>query len=473
MSFLHGIEVVELSGGPRPIETSKSAVIGLVGTAPQGPVNVPTLIAGSRKEAVAIFGEQDGVSTIPDALDAIFDQIGAAVVVINVLSQTEAAEKDYTFAADEDALTLDHTRAISSTVVVKDSAGTTTYTADVDYTVYKGVVTKVAGGGLDGVTTIKVSYKYTDPSTLTLSAVSGGVDAVTGDYTGVQALLAAESVVHLPPRLLIAPGFTCKESDTSTPTAPAFEPGEKNVVSDLLTVAERLRAVVIADGPNSNDSAAKAYRNQFDSPRLFMVDPYVKVFSPVTNEETTQPASARVAGIIAKSDNKRGFWYSPSNRPVSGITGTARAIDFTMGDNNARANLLNENHVCTIIHQDGYRLWGNRTCCSDKKWMFLSVRRTADMINDALMRNHLWAVDENITASYLESVTRGVNNFLRHLKSIGAIIGGECWADPEINTPDQIQLGRVTFDFDFTPPYPAERLTFRSRLVNNYLKEIL
>jgi phage tail sheath protein FI len=144
-----------------------------------------------------------------------------------------------------------------------------------------------------------------------------------------------------------------------------------------------------------------------------------------------------------------------------------------MGDNNARANLLNEMHVVTIIHQDGYRVWGNRTCCSDKKWMFLSVRRTADMINDALMRCHLWAVDENITASYLESVTRGVNNFLRHLKSIGAIIGGECWADPEINTPDQIQLGRVTFDFDFTPPYPAERLTFRSRLVNNYLKEIL
>lgn len=467
MSFLHGIEVVELSGGPRPIETSKSAVIGLVGTAPRGPVNIPTLIAGSRKEAVEVFGEQDGVSTIPDALDAIFDQIGAAVVVVNVLPRITAAEEDYTFDADN-LVTLAHTRAISSTVTVKSADGSTTYEADTDYTVYKGVVSKVEGGALESVTTVKVGYDYTDPAALSISDVSGGVDDVTGQYEGVQALLAAESVVHLSPRLLIAPGFTGLLDVTGT-----IDAGSLNVVNDLLGVAERLRAVVIADGPNTNDAMAKTYRAGFDNARLFIVDPYVKVFSPVTDTETSQPASARVAGIIAKSDNQRGFWYSPSNRPVAGITGTARPIDFTMGDNNARANLLNENNVVTIIHQDGYRLWGNRSACSDKKWMFLSVRRTADMINDALMRCHLWAVDENITASYLESVTRGVNNFLRHLKSIGAIIGGECWADPEINTPDQIQLGRVTFDFDFTPPYPAERLTFRSRLVNNYLKEIL
>jgi phage tail sheath protein FI len=28
-------------------------------------------------------------------------------------------------------------------------------------------------------------------------------------------------------------------------------------------------------------------------------------------------------------------------------------------------------------------------------------------------------------------------------------------------------------DFDFTPPYPAEHITFRSHLVNDYLVEIL
>ena len=33
--FLHGVEVVEIDNGPRPIRTVKSSVIGLVGTAPR------------------------------------------------------------------------------------------------------------------------------------------------------------------------------------------------------------------------------------------------------------------------------------------------------------------------------------------------------------------------------------------------------------------------------------------------------
>ena len=143
-----------------------------------------------------------------------------------------------------------------------------------------------------------------------------------------------------------------------------------------------------------------------------------------------------------------------------------------MGDPNARANHLNENEVSTIIRQDGYRLWGNRTCSNDPKWAFLSVRRTADILNDSLLRAHLWAVDRNITKTYIEDVTEGVNAYLASLVAMGAILGGRCYADPELNTPANITQGKVYFDFDFTPPYPAEHITFRSHLVNDYIEEI-
>ena len=46
--FLHGVEVLEVQGGTRPIRTVKSSVIGLVGTALKGPVNEPVLISGSK-----------------------------------------------------------------------------------------------------------------------------------------------------------------------------------------------------------------------------------------------------------------------------------------------------------------------------------------------------------------------------------------------------------------------------------------
>lgn len=285
--------------------------------------------------------------------------------------------------------------------------------------------------------------------------IIGKVDATTGQFLGVQALLAARDVLRVTPRILIAPGFT----------------SDKSVVDALLVMANRMKAVVLADGPNTTDAAALAYRGEFDSARLYIVDPWCKV---ETAEGTIiQPASPRVAGIIAASDNERGFWWSPSNRQILGISGMARPVSWAFNDPDTRANYLNENGIATVIHEDGYRLWGNRSTATDPRWVFLSVRRTADMINESLMLNHLWAVDRNITRTYIEDVTEGVNAYLRHLKKLGAVLGGRCYADKELNTPENIAAGRVYFDFDFTPPYPAERITFRSCMVNDYLEEIL
>ena len=400
--FLHGVEVIEINDGARPIQTVKSSVIGLVGTAPQGPVNTPTLILGSRAKAVEIFGANDDTNkdyTIPKVLDGIFDQAGAMVVVINVADPSNPAH--------------------------------------------------LTTGSLD-------------PANITSADVVGGVDGTTGGYKGVHALLAANSDLGVTPRILIAPGFTHDmPSGNANP-----------VVSELLGIAENLRAVIIADLPNTNDTDAIDYVGDFGSARVYPIYPWVKVLDSL-GAIVEEPASARVAGLIVKSDNERGFWWSPSNLVINGIVGISKPIDLVLGDVNSKANYLNENNITTIIQESGFRLWGNRTLSADPKWAFLQARRTADMINDSLLKAHLWAVDRNITKTYIEDVLEGVNNYLRHLKSIGAIIGGTAFADPELNTPDQIAQGKVSFDFDFTPPYPAEHITFRSKMTDDYLSEIV
>lgn len=397
-TFLHGVEVLEIDAGPRPIQTVRSSVIGLIGTAPNAdaaafPLNTPVLIAGSRREAAKLDTLGTGLGTLPGAIDSIFDQAGAVIVVVRIEEGATPTE--------------------------------------------------------------------------TLANIIGGVNATTGEYEGVQAFLGAESKLGVTPRILIAPGFTSdRPEDPGTPGTFLANP----VVSELVGIAERLRAIIVADGPNTTDEAAVAWAGDFGSPRVYVVDPGVKKL--IDGAVADAPASPCVAGLIAKSDNDRGFWWSPSNQNINGIIGTTRAVDFALGDANARANLLNEQKIATIIRQDGYRLWGNRTLSSDPKWAFLSVRRTADIINDSLLRAHLWAVDRNITKTYIQDVTEGVNAYLRHLTTIGAILGGRCWADPELNTPDQIAQGKVYFDFDFTPPYPAEHITFRSQMVQDYLTEI-
>ena len=78
--FLHGVEVIEINDGSRPIKTVKSSVIGLVGTAPQGPVNTPTLILGSRKKAVEIFGVNDDSNNSINAIHILLNRYKVNII---------------------------------------------------------------------------------------------------------------------------------------------------------------------------------------------------------------------------------------------------------------------------------------------------------------------------------------------------------------------------------------------------------
>lgn len=218
-TFLHGVEVVQIDTGTRPIRTLRSAVIGIVGTAPAAdadafPLDTPVLIAGNRTEAAKL----GATGTLPMSIDGIFDQGGAVVVVVRVDEGADDAE--------------------------------------------------------------------------TLSNVIGGVDVDSGQYEGLQALLAAENVVHVQPRLIGAPGFSHNLA----------------CATELIAIAERLKAITYVDGPNTNDADAIAYRGNFGSDRCMVVDPWVKVWDTVNDVEVIQPASARCLGVVAASDAERGFW---------------------------------------------------------------------------------------------------------------------------------------------------------------------
>ncbi|MGI0118318.1 phage tail sheath subtilisin-like domain-containing protein [Zooshikella sp. RANM57] len=381
--FLHGVEVVEIDSGPRPIQTVKSSVIGVVGTAPEAddkifPENKPILIAGSLREATKL-GDK---GTLPTAIKGIFDQIGALVVVIRVKEESEEAKQ----------------------------------------------ISALVGNG------------QSDPP------------------TGIYALTVAKSVVGVQPRLLIAPGYSQLE-----PVGKALD-----------MIANQLNGIAIIDGPNTTGAEAIQYKNKYDSRYAYLIDPWVQVWDTQTHQAVDRPPSSYVAGLMAKVDNDKGFWHSPSNKQINGIIGTSRPIDFTLGDANCRANLLNESHITTIIQENGYRLWGNRTTCiSDPKWAFVNVVRTKAIIEDSLLRAHLWAVDRNITKTYFADVSEGVNRYLRTLTALGAILGGECYPNEELNTPDNLAAGKVYFDFDFTPPAPAEHVIFRSSMTDRYYQNLL
>ena len=190
-NYLHGVETTEVERGPRPIRVVKSAVIGLIGCAPSGPVNEPILCL-SEKDA-AQFGNQHVGFSIPQALDAIYDHGHGTVIVINVFNP-----ETHKSTVTDEAVTLvsDHVmlqNSLVSNVVLKSGDGASTYQTPADFTVdaEKGVLKLVSGGGIQaGTTNFKVSYDYADASKVTPAEIIGAVNAAKkGPTSGVIILI--------------------------------------------------------------------------------------------------------------------------------------------------------------------------------------------------------------------------------------------------------------------------------------------
>jgi len=497
--FLHGVQVIEVTDGARPIRTVESSVVGLIGTAPdsEGAIAASLSIGSAAGNngvtlsaaSAGILGNDISVRIVNPGTNSasLTVSVSAKAILISLATSsagavaTTAAQLLTALAASVPASLLVTGSAVSgssgaglvspqATVFLsggKDEAfplNTPVLVAADRALAARAGTTGSLPAAFDGlfdqagavIVVIRVAQANgSDTDAATISNVIGTV-AQNGDFLGMQALLGAESRLGVVPRILIAPGFTQVQG----------------ILTNLVSIANRLRATILADGPNTTDAAAQSYAQNFGSDRIMLIDPGVKVTGS-DGGEAYEWTSPRAAGLLVKSDNERGFWWSPSNQEILGIVGTKRPIDFVLGDPASRANILNSQNITTVIRQNGFRLWGNRTLSADPKFAFLSVRRTADMINDSILRAHLWAVDRNITKTYLSDVTEGVNAYLRGLVALGAILGGTCWPDPDLNSPSNISQGKVYFNFDFTPPYPAEHVTFQSILTNGYLADLI
>lgn len=475
--FLHGVETVEVPQGTRLVRGVRTAVIGLVGTAPTWQVatadqtlNTPVLIQ-SEVDAARYFGSAVSGYTIPQALRAIIAQGRGMVIAINVFDpathKTAVAAADYTFNADgQIALPHQGIRAL----VVKDQTGTTTYLEGTDYTVdaVAGVITLKSAGAIAAGATVKVNYDRPDPAAVTNAQVIGTVDG-SGTRTGLQALLNGYSRFGFHPKLLIAPSY-CTQA---------------TVAAELEAIAGKLRAVALVDAPiGTTVAAALAGRGPggtinfgSKSDRVVLCYPHLRVFDAATNAEVLEPYSPRLAGVIAARDLDNGYHWSPSNAPIKGVIGVERSLTASINDPGAEVNQLNEQGITTVFNGfgTGFRTWGNRSAA----WPSVShprnlvnIRRTADILHESIELSMLEFIDQPITDALVDSIQESVNAFIRTLIGRGALVDGKCSFDPAKNPPEEIAAGHLTFDMTFMPPTPAERITFESFIDTQLLRSI-
>uniref|UniRef100_A0A1A9VZ70 Tail sheath protein subtilisin-like domain-containing protein n=1 Tax=Glossina brevipalpis TaxID=37001 RepID=A0A1A9VZ70_9MUSC len=210
------------------------------------------------------------------------------------------------------------------------------------------------------------------------------------------------------------------------------------------------------------------------SDRVRLCYPQVKVYDNATNQTHLEPLSAHAAGLRAKVDREKGFWWSSSNQALMGIVGVERPLSARIDDANSEVNLLNQNGITTVFNSfgSGLRLWGNRTAA----WPtvthlknFENVRRTGDMINESIRHFSLQYIDRPISQGLIDALTESVNGYGRRLIADGALLGFHCWYDPANNTRDALSLGQLKLNYKYTPPPPMEHLTFETEITDEYL----
>lgn len=468
-NYLHGVETIEIDQGARPVTVVKSSVIALVGLAPIGPTNEPILVL-SPNDAVQ-FGQQLPGFTIPQALDAIFKQGPATVIVVNTFDSITNTEQ---VTLESQTITngkLKLSAAPIGTVGIFLTDGTTPFTgvAGVDYTIDAfGNFTALSAVAAENLL-LKFSFKILDTGTITSAQIIGTNTA--GVRTGSKCLELVFNTFGFTPKILIAPVYIELVS----------------VATEFIALAEKYRAIALIDAPvTTTVSQAIAGRGpastinfKTDSYRAYLLCPHLKVYDADSDSNVNAPYSQFMAGVIANTDLNEGYWVSPSNHAIQGIVGTEYIVTASVNDASTEANLLNEKGITTTFtgYGTGTRTWGNRSAAfptnTDPK-NFIPIRRISDIVHESLEQAMLPFIDRPINQATIDAIRDTANGFFRTLIGRGAVLSGsKCVYNPADNPAEELAAGHVTFDLVFMGPTPAERITFKSYLDINLLTQIV
>ena len=387
-SFLHGIEVIEVGTGPLPVTVVKSAVVGMVGTAPlwavQSPsvapaVNLPTLVSSAQRRGEVRAGRAWILDTLCARRDSEPGR-GPGDRCQRIRSGghfTSVAATPFTFNA-QGVINLGH-MGVSNVVVTSDPVGTT-YVAGTDYTLdpVNGVVTIIpttSGGHIAAGATMFVAFNYADPTKVQDSAIIGAF--TSGVYTGIQALQTTYGTMGFFSKILIAPGYSQSADVAAALTHDgeyascshfdgfaSFDPGSER---DQQSRAGRQR---LQHFEQARDPLLSA-RNLLSIPESFLLaSPSARLelrSSSQANALAVGPYSAWVAGAMAAQDLANGYWWSPSNVEIERHSGTRRAA-LRVGD---RCSFRREQSELER-HRDRLQCVRNRFASMGKSFLRLS-----------------------------------------------------------------------------------------------------
>jgi len=273
-------------------------------------------------------------------------------------------------------------------------------------------------------------------------------------YTGMQGLLAAQSLLGVTPRVLGAPGLDNKE-----------------VITALLPIAKKLRAFVYAKCQGETVSEMINYRKDFAARELMLIAGDFLSWDNTTDSTQPDYAVAYALGLRAMIDDQIGWNKTISNVAINGPTGIDMDLGWSLQSSDTDVGLLNANEITALINYNGFRFWGNRTCSDDSMFAFESATRTSQIIADTIAEAHFPYVDKVMTIANARDIVESTKARIRLWVTGGYLLGGNCWYDPELNQEESLKNGQIAFDYDFTDTPPMEDIQFNQRKTDRYFAD--
>lgn len=335
--------------------------------------------------------------------------------------------------ADENVFPLDKPMFTTSVAAVIDKAGKT------------GTLYKVLDGILDQADARVIVVR--------VSSNSEAEAQKTNVIAGVKALRKAAAVTGFRPNIIGAPELDVQD-----------------VTTEMVAVAEALGAFVYASCATEDDlEEVKTYRKNFGSRFLMLVDGDFTSFNDADESTGKAATIGRILGARARLDDSIGPHKSISNTEILGVSGLSNPRSFGLLDKNSEANTINNADVTVLIRENGYRVWGNRTCSEDPIWAFEPTVRMSNLIKETIATSFLWAMDKPMHPSLMIDILMSINAKLSAYVAKGWLLGAEVRIDRQKVSTARVSSGIFAFDYEFTVPPPLENIELNQYVSDKFI----
>lgn len=420
MAYFHGVYNSEVDTSlTAPIQGSAGLQV-IFGTAPihlsrdpEAAVNKP-MLCYSFKECQQNVGYSDNFKdfTLCESIDACFRVFNIApIILVNVLDPKKTAHTKVN--AAEDCTVADGQVVYTKPYVLLDTLevknGGAILKADRDYIAAHdndgNVLITVLSHAAKEAITLSVASKSLDPAGVTREDVVGGVDALTGQETGLELIRHIYPKLGMVPGLLLAPGWS----------------GDPVVAAALQAKTETVNGVFVCncllDIPTDGENGAAVYTDaKVAKEKMGASSNHAMALWPmVAVGDKIYHYSAMFGALTAYTDatNADVPYESPSNKDLR-ITATVLADGTEVVLDQQQANdMLNANGITTAINMNGFKSWGNKTAAypstTDPKDMWFAVRRFFDWDGNNFIRTYFQKVDKPGNKRLIRSIVDSQN----------------------------------------------------------------